>query len=238
MADWSDHFDRDGYAVVPDVLDDDAIEHLGMSLERLEASDTSLEREGRVYAARNLLQLIPDLSTLAATEPLIGLARRILGDRAFVVRALLFDKTPEANWLVPWHQDLTIAVKTKVAEAEGYGPWTRKGGIPHVQPPVEVLERMVTLRVHLDAAGSDNGPLRVVPGSHASGRLNAEATREWIDRVGPRECCVERGSVVVMRPMILHASSPAKAPDRRRVVHIEYAADALPRGVEWFEAEN
>jgi ectoine hydroxylase-related dioxygenase (phytanoyl-CoA dioxygenase family) len=96
---------------------------------------------------------------------------------------------------------------------------------------------MLTLRVHLDDSDAARGPLRVVPGSHAEGRLDAEATRRWLRRAEPRACLVPRGGVLAMRPLLLHASSPADTPGRRRVVHLEYAADPLPGGVEWFEPE-
>jgi ectoine hydroxylase-related dioxygenase (phytanoyl-CoA dioxygenase family) len=117
----------------------------------------------------------------------------------------------------------------------GFGPWTRKAGIPHVRPPVGVLERMVTLRVHLDDCGPGQGPLRVLPGSHREGRLTAEATRDRLDRFPAVDCTVPGGGVVMIRPLLLHASSAATEPRRRRVIHLEYAIDALPGGVEWFE---
>ena len=165
-----------------------------------------------------------------------ALVRPVLGPRAFVVRGLLFDKTPEANWPVPWHQDLTIAVKAR-SDAPKYGPWTRKGGVPHVGPPIDVLEGMLTLRIHLDDCDASRGPLRVLPGTHARGRLDAEETRRWLDRVPPVACPVPRGGVLVMRPLILHSSSPAEVPRHRRVVHLEYAADRLSGNVEWFESQ-
>src|SRR5207245_3658572 len=102
-------------------------------------------------------------------------------------------------------------------------------------PPVAVLERMTTLRVHLDDCGPDRGPLRVLPGSHRDGLLGAEATRLRLGRDRPVTCLVGRGGVVMIRPLLLHASSPAESPRRRRVVHLEYAADPLPHGLDWFE---
>jgi hypothetical protein len=84
---------------------------------------------------------------------------------AFAVPATLFDKTADANWLVPWHQDLTICVKKKV-DVPGYGPWTIKAGVPHVQPPVAILDRRLAVRIHLDNCSERNGALRVLPGTH------------------------------------------------------------------------
>jgi hypothetical protein len=227
--------ERDGFAIVPDVVAREVVDGVIAALGALAPSAATLERNGRMYAMRDLLRQVPQLRALAGSEPLRALVGAVLGPAAFVVRGLLFDKTPEANWPVPWHQDLTIAVKARVDEP-GYGPWTIKGGVPHVRPPVAVLQGMLTLRVHLDDCDALRGPLRVVPGSHAHGRLEAGAIRRWLETVRPVSCHVPRGGVLVMRPLILHASSPAADPRRRRVLHLEYAAEHLPGNVGWYEA--
>jgi ectoine hydroxylase-related dioxygenase (phytanoyl-CoA dioxygenase family) len=156
----------------------------------------------------------------------------LLGQEARVVRGILFDKTPGANWKVPWHQDLTIAVKQK-REAPGFGPWSIKAGIPHVQPPIEVLQRMVTLRLHLDECDADNGPLRVLPGTHRHGRLSSEAIAEQRCLASEVLCTSPRGGALLMKPLLLHASSPCRSPRHRRVVHLEWSSDTLPHGLQW-----
>ncbi len=226
--------ERDGFAIVPAAIGPGAVSRLIAALDAAGPAAGNLERGGRVYAMRNLLGEVPEARRLASSEALMALVRTVLGPSARAVRGLLFDKTPDANWLVPWHQDLTIAVKART-DAPGYGPWTVKAGVPHVRPPIAVLERMLTVRVHLDDGGASNGPLRVVPGSHAGGRLDARATRAWLDREAPVACLVPRGGALLMRPLLLHASSPSDSPGHRRVIHLEYAADPLPGGVEWFE---
>lgn len=236
-AAWARLVERDGFAIVPEVVEPGVVAELIAAIDAIPPDVPALERGGSVYALRHVLRALPATRRLAASAPLMELARSVLGPDAFVVRGLLFDKSPEANWLVPWHQDLTIAVKRRT-DAPGYGPWTVKGGIPHVQPPILVLERMLTLRVHLDDSHESSGPLRVLPGSHNHGRLGALATRDWLGRVAPRSCLVPRGGVLAMRPLILHASSPAEGPGRRRVVHLEYAAGPLPGDVHWFEPET
>jgi hypothetical protein len=110
--------------------------------------------------ARNLLD-DPRIAVLAATPILRRFAGAVLGESCFAVRALLFDKTPDANWKVVWHQDLTIAARERI-DVPGYGPWSDKAGVPHVQPPVDVLEHMIAVRVHLDPCSEDNGPVRVL----------------------------------------------------------------------------
>jgi ectoine hydroxylase-related dioxygenase (phytanoyl-CoA dioxygenase family) len=121
------------------------------------------------------------------------------------------------------------------AETPGFGPWSVKAGVPHVQPPPELLARMLTLRLHLDDCGPANGPLQVLPGSHADGALSPAAVAAWRGRVPPEACLVPAGGAVLMRPLILHASSAATAVGHRRVVHLEWSADELPGGLRWHE---
>ncbi len=231
-------FERDGFAIVGKVLEPPEVDGLIAAVEAIPAGGPALERGGRVYASRNLLDTVPAVRTLAGSESIRQLVEEVLGPRAFVVRGLLFDKTSEANWTVPWHQDLSIAVKRRT-EAVGYGPWTIKAGIPHVQPPIAVLEAMLTVRIQLDDGTLARGPLRVVPGSHRVGRLGVQATRDWLERVGPLACPVPSGGALVMRPLLLHASSPMEQTDgcrHRRVIHLEFAAGPLPGGVQWHES--
>jgi ectoine hydroxylase-related dioxygenase (phytanoyl-CoA dioxygenase family) len=160
------------------------------------------------------------------------IVKAVLGDGAVVVRATLFDKTPGANWKVPWHQDLTIAVDGRV-ERDGYGPWSVKNGVTHVQPPSEVLERMVTVRVHLDPCPVTNGALRVMPGTHGLGRVDQNDVSGYVDESGVVVCAAGAGDALVMRPLLLHASSASTAPGHRRVLHFDYAVGGLGDGVEW-----
>ncbi len=226
---------RDGFAVVDGVIEPSEVADLVEAIDGAGPLDSALKRDDDIYGMRDLLRAIPEVRRLAGSSALLDLVEPVLGPGAFAVRGLLFDKTAAANWSVPWHQDLTIAVRARV-DAPGFGPWTRKAGIPHVRPPVGVLEGMVTLRVHLDNCGPGQGPLRVLPGSHLGGRLSAEATRDRLEHVPAVNCLVPSGGVVMMRPLVLHASSAATEPLRRRVLHLEYAVASLPGGVEWFEA--
>jgi ectoine hydroxylase-related dioxygenase (phytanoyl-CoA dioxygenase family) len=223
--------DRDGFAVVPGVAASDAVDRLLDALAEVDSS-AAIARRGSVHAVRNLLEAVPRVRELARSEAVRALVEPVLGKGCFVVRGILFDKTPEANWKVAWHQDLTIAVR-EPREAPGFGPWSEKAGIPHVQPPAEVLERMLTVRVHLDACGPENGPVQVIPGSHRAGRLAPGEIDGWRERTPAVPCTSPRGGALVMRPLILHASSPSTLPAHRRVVHLEFAAEGLPHGLEW-----
>jgi ectoine hydroxylase-related dioxygenase (phytanoyl-CoA dioxygenase family) len=232
MADLRHDLDLLGFSIVPDLLNSDEIDSLFAPLSAVETSD-AVRKRGGVYAIRNLLEVVPAVARLATSDKLASLVRSALGEDAFPVRGTLFDKTREANWLVPWHQDLTICVKQRV-DAAGFGPWTIKAGVHHVQPPTAILEAMLAVRIHLDDCHERNGALRILPSTHRSGRFTAEQV-DFAQRNGsPVTCSVRRGGVVLMKPLALHASSTAAEPAHRRVIHIDYALSTLPSGLESF----
>lgn len=220
----------DGYAIQDGVLTDSEIGELIDVLERQQDGER-LQRNGRIFAVRNLLEL-PEISKLAKSAPVRELSEAVLGERAFAVRGILFDKIPEANWKVPWHQDVTIAVRGKV-DVEGFGPWSTKAGILHVQPPAQVLERMISIRLHLDACDESNGALQVIPRSHNAGRIAEVEIPAILSRSNARACVVGRGGALLMRPLLLHASSPSQAPAHRRVIHLDFASEGLPFPMKW-----
>jgi ectoine hydroxylase-related dioxygenase (phytanoyl-CoA dioxygenase family) len=216
--------ERDGWAVTPPVVPQLEVDRLITELE-------PLATEGR-GGVRNLLESSSAVRALATSPAVRSAAEAVAGADCFAVRALLFDKTPDANWRVVWHQDLTIAVRAHV-QVDGFRSWSEKAGVPHVQPPEELLERMVAVRIHLDDCGADNGPVRVIPGSHRVGRLSPAALDAWVGGASEVPCIARRGAIVAFRPLLLHASSPATSPAHRRVVHIDFAAEELPPPMEW-----
>lgn len=228
---------QDGYAVIEGVFPPEATAGLiDLAMPYLEVGGPGvLERGGETYGVRDLLWRSPEVAQLAASPPLLDLARAVIGEDAFAVRGIFFDKTPTTNWNLPWHQDTTIAVRAR-REAEGFGPWTMKAGIPHAIAPAGLLERMITLRLHLDDCGPQNGPMRVLPGSHREGKLDTQGLLRWAARASEiaTDCLVGAGGVVVMRPLLVHASSSGTGPGHRRVIHLEYAAAPLPHGLNWY----
>ncbi len=221
-------FDTDGFVVLDGAVSRAEVERLRGVLEGVASQPESARRGG----VRSLLDRSGDLASWAESGLPAALARSLLGPTVRPVKATLFDKTSAANWKVPWHQDLTIAVRER-REVPGFGPWTVKDGVPHVQPPAEVLEAMVAVRVHLDDTPVGNGALRVVPGSHRCGRLSKQRAAEVRKERGEVVCPVPAGGAMVMRPLLLHASSAVESPARRRVVHIEYSCGELPAGLRW-----
>ena len=232
--DLRSRLDVDGFAMLESVLGDDDIKPLLDDLAEAHKNRFARTRRGSAFAIRNLLAVSPKTREIASSEPLAEIAREALGGEARPVWGLFFDKIPAANWTVPWHQDVTITV-AKPVDMPGFGPWTEKLGVPHVQAPLSILRRMVTLRLHLDDCGDDDGALWVVPGSHRHGKLAEEEIRRLGREVPLHVCTARAGDVLVMSPLILHSSSPAKEPSHRRVVHLEYAACELPDGLEWYE---
>lgn len=225
----------DGYAVREAVLTESQIDKLIDVLERRQDGD-NLIRNGRIFAVRNLLDLA-EIRELAISAEVRELAEAVLGEKAFAVRGILFDKIPEANWNVPWHQDVTIAVRAR-EDVEGFGPWSTKAGILHVQPPAQVLERMISIRLHLDACDESNGALHVLPGSHRAGRIAETDIPSIFERSNVHACVVGRGGALLMRPLLLHASSPSQVPAHRRVIHLDFACEQLQLPLRWLSEPN
>jgi len=187
-------------------------------------------------AGRRGILKLPTVAELACSDRLLSLARPHLTAPPRPVRGIYFDKSPQTNWTVAWHQDLTIAVSGHI-DVPGFGPWSVKEGVPHVQPPVELLEQMVTVRLHLDVCDEANGALCVIPGTHRLGRLSAEAIQRLRHERLATTCPVSAGGALLMRPLLLHSSGRSSTQGHRRVIHIEYAGFDLPGGLRWHEAQ-
>jgi len=175
---------------------------------------------------------LADATLAEALMPATRCATTLIGPEAMPVRAVMFDKTAEQNWALGWHQDRTITVRERI-ETEGFGPWTMKQGILHVAPPMAVLARMITLRIHLDDCAADNAPLKVARGSHRLGWVRAESAAQQASALPCLVCEAKAGDIWAYATPILHASERATNPSRRRVLQVDYAAFRLPGGLEW-----
>jgi ectoine hydroxylase-related dioxygenase (phytanoyl-CoA dioxygenase family) len=231
-----DEVEKNGFATCQAVVSAVEVEELLAAIKRLNER-TGVRKKIGVFAVRNLLEESPEIRELADRPAIRHLIEPVLGAECYPVRGILFDKVPDANWKVPWHQDVTIAVQNKI-EADGFGPWSIKAGVLHVQPPAAVLEGMVSLRLHLDPCGDANGALRVIPGSHSWGRIPEGKIPSIRDATHEHVCVLGIGDVLLMRPLLLHASSVSRVPDHRRVIHIDFAAVQLPSGMSWFSEVN
>ncbi len=169
-------------------------------------------------AGRRGIAVNPAIVELTDSAPI----RSLLPNQELrLVRAILFDKSPDANWPVAWHQDRTITVSEK-KDLPGYGPWTFKEETHHVEPPAQVLEAMVTIRLHLDDTPAENGALRVISGTHLGGKLTPEQVASQNSHPQVVAAC-DAGDALLMKPLLLHSSPRAKSPPHRRVIHLEFA---------------
>lgn len=223
---------RHGYLMLPGIFSAGQVSQFSERLQReLEQQrDTAvLKSRNRIYGSRSLLASCPWLAETLLHPSLLELLKTTLGDGAGLVRGLFFDKPPDRSWSLPWHRDRTIAVKDNRLPTSVFKSPTRKAGIPHLEAPDELLARMLTLRIHLDAMTAENGPLSVIPGSHLLDPAQEEP---------PLTLSCAAGDVLAMRPLLSHSSSMSKegTTAHRRVVHLEFAADAtLPDGIEWHD---
>jgi ectoine hydroxylase-related dioxygenase (phytanoyl-CoA dioxygenase family) len=156
----------------------------------------------------------------------------VLGDGFGLVRVLFFDKPPDRTWSLPWHKDLTIAVRDNRLPSNRFCHPTTKVGVPHVEAPVELLATMLTVRIHLDPMTEENGPLRLLPGSHRDGKaMRLNVVSAYTLNVSP-------GDVLLVRPLVTHCSAPSNSQTllHRRVLHLEFAASpSLPDGYAWHD---
>lgn len=221
-----------GFAVIPGVLDEGTVGSLIDQLNRIPRSHSTKQRGQSYFGIRNLLTVAPSVYELANSPCIRSIVDPIAGAQARVVRGIFFDKTPEANWKVAWHQDLSIAVQQK-KELAGFKCWSNKAGVTHVQPPTFVLEKILAVRVHLDATNEHSGALKVIPNSHRNGRLGAVDIQKLKREGQAVVCSVEKGDVLAMRPLLLHSSSVSLNASHRRVIHLEFTSIELPGGLEW-----
>jgi hypothetical protein len=183
---------------------------------RFVVSDITMECAVLAKAGiRNLEKKFASIARLAADHALVGVAMELLGGEARLVRAVFFDQTPKRNWSVPWHQDKTVTLNRRVT-MDGWGPWSEKDGVCHVQPPCSVLDRMLAIRLHIDPCDEENGCLRVIPGSDRSGILKPRDIGRIVETSDAVRCIVSPGDAVIMRPHVLHSSRKSVSQSHRR----------------------
>ncbi|MGR3275370.1 phytanoyl-CoA dioxygenase family protein [Acaryochloris marina NIES-2412] len=215
---------QQGYVSLPHIFSDQTCHQISENLAEVTQSKPGTRR----LLAFDWCQ---ELARSLKSHPLIS---PLLGPNPVINQCTYFEKSPDQNWLVALHQDVSIAVQPNAATTQlGI---SQKEGLSFVQPPVEVLKRLIALRVHLDDCTKDNGPLKVVPGSHQQGRLTDPMIAKLRDHFGDKSCLVTTGGVLAMRPLLLHASSKMALPQRRRVLHFLCGPRQLPNGLVWHEA--
>lgn len=215
-------FEATGFLVTAPLLDAAVCDALAEQLEEITLG---------LAGTRSLLHL-PWCRALAAELQAHPALAGILPGSAQAILCTLFEKSRERNWLVPLHQDLSIPVAQQIAHPLLSG-WSLKEGVWHVQPPASLLQQLLAVRLHIDVCDAADGALRVVPGSHRQGRLDAPAIAA--SKQDARICPVGRGAALLMRPTLLHGSAKSTGSSRRRVLHFLFGPPALPFGLAWHD---
>ncbi|MDF2932363.1 MAG: phytanoyl-CoA dioxygenase [Chryseobacterium sp.] len=224
-----------GFSVISNVFSTEEIESISKVIQNIDTSKETFRKSEDLFAIRQFLKEIPEVKDFIFNENLTTIIKEIFGENYFVVKSIYFDKPEKSNWYVAYHQDLTISVDKKV-DLENFGPWTTKQNQFAVQPPLHILENIFTIRIHLDDTDENNGALKVVPKSHAKGIYRPENI-DW--NVETENICnVEKGGIMIMKPLLLHGSNRTTNGKKRRVIHIEFSDKELPEELNWSERMN
>lgn len=227
-----EEIESSGFAIVEDVFADKQIDAILSAINRADCNKPTFRKTTDLFAIRQFFKEVPEALPYVFIQPLEGIMEHLFGQGFFIVKSIYFDKPGGSNWFVSYHQDLTISV-TKKCIIEGFGPWTVKQNQYGVQPPLAVLQDNFTIRIHLDDTDENNGALKVIPGSHLKGIYRPQA----IDWATEKEvvCRVAKGGVMIMRPLLLHASNRTNNSKQRRVIHVEFSRFCLPEPLQWSE---
>jgi len=228
----NDEISTEGFSIIPNIYDDEEIAKILNVINQVDTSKETFRKSADLFAIRQFLKEIPAVYDLIFNERLKAIIQSNFGDDYFVVKSIYFDKLAQSNWFVSYHQDLTISVDKKV-ELKNFGPWTVKQNQFAVQPSIEILKQNFTIRIHLDNTDENNGALKIIPKSHLKGIYRAETIDWTIER--ETICKVEKGGVMIMKPLLLHSSSKTTNNNKRRVIHIEFSNIELPNALQWAE---
>ena len=227
--------DELGFSVVNGIYTEGEIKKILTIIESTDNDKATFRKSEDLFAIRQFLIELPEITALVFNDTLKKLLNDVFGPKYFAVKSIYFDKPEKSNWYVAYHQDLTISVDQRIT-LEGFGPWTVKQNQFAVQPPIDILERNFTIRIHLDDTSADNGALKVVPASHLRGVYRPE-TINW-EKEQEVICGVNRGGIMFMKPLLLHSSSRTTNGQKRRVIHIEFSDVELPSSLQWSERLN
>ncbi|CAH0221765.1 phytanoyl-CoA dioxygenase family protein [Chryseobacterium sp. Bi04] len=232
---YKSHILEYGFTVINTIFSEEEVGEIINVLNNIDTSRENFRKSEDLFAIRQFLKELPEIKDLIFNENIKRVVNEIFGGKYFVVKSIYFDKPETSNWYVAYHQDLTISVDKKL-ELQGFGPWTTKQNQFAVQPPLNILENIYTLRIHLDDTDENNGALKVVPKSHSKGIYRPE-TIDWnveTEEIGN----VEKGGIMIMKPLTLHGSNRTTNGRKRRVIHIEFSDMELPEVLQWSERMN
>lgn len=218
-----------GYTIIQKIYSEEEVLHIRKTIDELDISGISFRRTNDLFAIRRFLIEVPSVKPLIFNKKLSELINTQFGEDYFVVKSIYFDKPAQSNWFVAFHQDLTISVNKRI-DLNGYNHWTVKQDQFAVQPPLDILRNIFTIRIHLDDTNEMNGALKVISGSHSNVIQNINLAEQKAET-----CEVQRGGIMIMNPLLLHSSGRSRNDCRRRVIHIEFCNMQLPGELEWSE---
>ncbi|MFH7012678.1 phytanoyl-CoA dioxygenase family protein [Flavobacterium sp. FlaQc-52] len=227
--------DTDGFAIIDKVYNEKEINKIISLIENTTENTTenaTFRKSQDLFAIRQFHKEIPETLDFIFNQNLKDIIENTFGKGFFITKSIYFDKPEKSNWFVGYHQDLTISVDKKM-EIENFENWTVKQNQFAVQPPKEILENNFTIRIHMDKTTKENGALKVIKNSHSKGILRIENLEMEDETI----CEVEKGGIMIMRPLLFHASSKTTNNERRRVIHIEFSKQELPNGLLWSEKD-
>ncbi len=224
--------EENGFTTIEQVYSPDEIDQIILLIGQADSSKTTFRKSVDLFAIRQFLKEIPEVTEFIFNNNMKTIIRQMFGDNYFIVKSIYFDKPETSNWFVSYHQDLTISVDKKM-ELQNFGPWTVKQNQFAVQPPVDILQNIFTIRIHLDDTDKDNGALKVISRSHLkgiyrSGIIDLETEVETT-------CNVPKGGIMIMKPLLFHSSNKKTNNQKRRVIHLEFSNMKLPTGIQWAE---
>jgi len=224
-----------GFTIINDVFSEKEINQIIDVINSIDTSKENFRKSEDLFAIRQFLKEVPESHQFIFNDNIRKIINEIFGNNYFVVKSIYFDKPEKSNWYVSYHQDLTISVDKKL-DLKGFGPWTTKQNQFAVQPPIDYLKNIFTIRIHLDDTDENNGALKVVPNSHSKEIYRPE-TIDWNVEI-EEICSVNKGGIMIMKPLILHGSNRTTNHQKRRVIHIEFSNMELPEEINWSERLN
>lgn len=227
--------EENGYSILADIYSNNEISQISTCLKNGEQNGSSFLKTKDLFAIRQLIKNVPELADLLFNAKLTELISNLSESEYFLTKAIYFDKPSESNWFVAYHQDLSISVDKKV-DLENYVNWTYKKDQYGVQPPVNILQDTITIRIHLDDTDENNGALKVIPKSHLNGIVRTDS-KDWKIE-NEYVCKIKKGGAMLMKPLTLHASNRTTNGKKRRVIHLEFNQHKLTEPLKWLEYWN
>lgn len=235
MTNYKKELNTEGFTIIESIYDDAEVEQLITVIEKKtqDKSQKSTFRQSEdLFAIRQFHKEIPEALEHIFNQKMKDLIQSNFGSDYFITKSIYFDKPEKSNWFVSYHQDLTISVDKKI-DLEQFENWTHKQNQFAVQPPKHILEHNFTIRIHLDKTTKENGALKVLNKSHKNGVVRTEDI--IIQNENETICEIDKGGIMIMKPLLFHASNKTTNNHRRRVIHLEFSNQKLPSQLEWSE---